>query len=87
MDRAGWHCAKALNVPDNLSLALPLPYSPELNVIERVCLYLKVRSLSLRIWPDYDDILDAVCDAWNKRLDEPGRIKSNRSQMSTGFYR
>jgi len=76
MDRAGWHCAKTLMVPDNLSLAFLPPYSPELNVIERVWLYLKERYLSLRVWPDYDDILDAVCKAWNKLLDEPGRIKS-----------
>ena len=76
MDRAGWHCAKALIVPDNLSLVFLPPYSPELNVIERVWLYLKERDLSLRLWPDYDDILDAVCDAWNKLIDEPERIKS-----------
>ena len=75
MDRAGWHCAKALIVPDNLSLAFLPSYSPELNVIERVWLYLKERDLSLRIWPDYDDILDAVCDAWNKLIDEPRKIK------------
>lgn len=76
MDRAGWHRAHALTVPGNLSLVFLPPYSPELNVIERVWLYLKERYLSLRVWPDYDDILDAVCDAWNKLLDEPGRIQS-----------
>lgn len=76
MDRAGWHCAKTLSLPDNLSLAFLPPYSPELNVIEPVWLYLKQRYLSLRVWPGYDDILDAVCEAWNKLIDVPGRIKS-----------
>jgi len=61
---------------DNLTLAFLPPYSPELNVIERVWLHLKERYLSHRVWPDYDDILDAVCEAWNRLIDEPGRIKS-----------
>ena len=60
MDRTGWHCAKALTVPDNLSLAFLPPSSPKLNMNERVWLYLEERYLSLQIWPDYDDILDAV---------------------------
>ena len=76
MDQAGWHCASALGVPGNLTLAFLPPYSPELNVIERVWLYLKERYLSHRVWPDYEAILDAVCDAWNKLIDEPGRLKS-----------
>lgn len=76
MDRAGWHCANALAVPGNLTLAFLPPYSPELNVIERVWLYLKERYLSHCVWPDYEAILDAVCDAWNKLIDEPGRLKS-----------
>ncbi len=50
MDKAGWHTAGALVVPDNLSLVfLPPPvqargrlYSPELNPIERLWLHLKV---------------------------------------------
>ena len=76
MDRAGWHRANDLAVPANLTLAFLPPYSPELNVIERVWLYLKERYLSHCVWPDYDDILDAVCDAWNKLVRQPDRIRS-----------
>ena len=76
MDRAGWHHAHDLAAPDNLDLAFPPPYSPERNVIERVWLHLEERHLSHRIWPDYDSILDVVCKAWNKLINEPGRIKS-----------
>jgi transposase len=63
MDQAGWHRAHDLAAPDNPTLAFLPPYSPELNVIERVWLRLKERYLSHRVWPDYDNILDAVCDA------------------------
>ena len=51
-------------------------YSPELNAIERVWLYLRERFLSHRLWASYDDILDACCAAWNTLLEEAGRIRS-----------
>ena len=37
-DGAGWHDERALTVPDNVTLALLPPYSPELNPVERVWL-------------------------------------------------
>ena len=75
-DQAGWHIANDLAVPDNITL-LPLPaYSPELNPVERLWLYLKERFLSHRLLDDYDAIVDAACRAWNRLLAEVGRIKS-----------
>ncbi len=76
MDRAGWHVAQALVVPANLTPVFLPSYSPELNAIERVWLYRRERFLSHRLWPSYDDILDACCAAWNALLAEPGRIRS-----------
>ncbi len=76
LDRAGWHGSKALAVPANITL-IPLPsYSPELNPVERVWLYLKERFLSHRLLVDYDAIADATCVAWNRLVAEAGRIKS-----------
>jgi transposase len=75
-DQAGWHIANDLRVPDNITL-LSLPsYSPELNPVERLWLYLKERFLSHRLLDDYDAIVDAACAAWNRLLVETGRIKS-----------
>ena len=76
MDRAGWHCANDLVVPANLTPVFLPPYSPELNSIERLWLYLKERFLSHRLWPDYDTIVDAVCRARQRVTAETGRIKS-----------
>lgn len=76
MDRAGWHTARELDLPANLTPVFLPAYSPELNAIERVWLYLRERRLSHRLWPSYDDILDACCAAWNALLDETGRIRS-----------
>ena len=72
----GWHDERALTVPDNLTL-VPLPaYSPELNPVERVWLYLRERFLSLRLFPDTEAIIEACCRAWNALTAEPDRIRS-----------
>lgn len=76
MDRAGWHVAKQLIIPNNLSPVFLPAYSPELNAIERVWLYLRERYLSHRLWPTYDHIVHACCEAWNRLRAEPGRIRS-----------
>src|SRR5689334_21300880 len=47
MDKAGWHTAGDLVVPENLSLVFLPPYSPELNPIERLWLHLRDNRLSL----------------------------------------
>lgn len=74
LDGAGWHTSGALAVPDNITL-VPLPrYSPQLNPVERVWLYLRERYLSHRLVPDYDGILDALRTAWNKL--SPERLRS-----------
>lgn len=74
LDQAGWHVAKALEVPANLTLLHLPPYSPELNPVERVWAYLRSHFLSNRIYKDYDQLFDIAAAAWNK-LDEP-RLKS-----------
>ena len=73
LDGAGWHTAADIAVPPNISLIFLPPYSPSLNPVERVWLYLRERFLSLRIFADLDAIIDGCCDAWNRPLAEPGR--------------
>src|SRR5699024_1624733 len=76
MDQAGWHTTSQLKVPDNLSLVFIPPATPELNPAENVWQYLRQTYLSNRIFKDYDDIVDRVCQAWRALLNEPGRITS-----------
>jgi transposase len=76
LDGAGWHDERALTVPDNLTLVQLPAYSPELNPVERVWLYLRERFLSLRFLPDTAAIIEACCRAWNALAAEPGRIRS-----------
>ncbi len=70
LDQAGWHTAKALKVPENISLLYLPSYSPELNAIERLWGYLKSHYLSNRAYADYDDLLNTCRDAWNKIVPE-----------------
>ena len=77
LDRAGWHRpGGALRVPANVTLVYLPSYSPELNPIERVWLYLRERFLSLRVFADYQAIVEACCAAWNRLVAEPGRLRS-----------
>jgi transposase len=76
LDQAGWHGANSLVVPDNITLVPLPPYSPELNPIERVWLFLRERFLSFRVFRDQDAIVEACCRAWNALVEEAGRIRS-----------
>ena len=76
LDKAGWHGASAPAVPRNLTL-VPLPsYSPQLNPMERVWLYLRERHLSLRVFADQNAITNACCAAWNAIADDSERLRS-----------
>ena len=66
LDNAGWHVAKALRVPANVTLLFLPPYAPELNPAERVWAYLRSHHLSNRVYHDYDHVLTATDEAWLK---------------------
>ena len=76
LDRAGWHGARALEVPGNVTLVPLPPYSPELNPVERIWLYLRERFLSLRVLKDHRAIVDACCAARDRLVAEPDRLRS-----------
>ena len=65
LDGAGWHGAKALRIPDNITLMRLPPYAPELNSIENVWAYLRANKLAISVFDTYDQIVDRCCDAWN----------------------
>jgi transposase len=71
MDQAGWHVSKRLEIPANITFLHLPPYSPELNCVERLWLYIKSHFLSNRVFNDYDHLLQAGTDAY--RTIEPQR--------------
>lgn len=76
LDRAGRHISRPLVVPENITLVPLPPYSPELNPVERVWLYLRERFLSHRVLDRYTAVRDAACAAWSALAAETGRLAS-----------
>ena len=80
LNGAGWHVAKALMVPENITL-LPLPpYAPELNTAERPWGYMRQHYLSNRVYRDYDELFAETILAWNRLTPE-----CLRSLCATGW--
>lgn len=52
LDQAGWHVSRDLVVPGNITLLSLPPYSPELNPVERLWLWMKEHLLSNRVYAD-----------------------------------
>jgi transposase len=74
LDNAGWHTTAGLKVPGNITL-LPLPpYTPELNVVERLWHWIKDHEFSNRVYDDYEALTDCICSMW-QRL-QPERIQT-----------
>jgi transposase len=77
LDGAGWHqTGGGLVVPDNIGLLRLPPYSPELNPVENIWEFLRHNDLSNRVFATYEAIVDACCEAWNKLIAIPERIRS-----------
>ncbi len=76
MDRAGWHTTAKLEMPKNITPIFLPSRAPELNPVENVWQYLRQNWLSNRVFDDYDAIIDAASEAWQKLLAAPEAIKS-----------
>lgn len=75
-DQAGFHTAKALNIPSNITLIALPPYSPELNPAENLWHYLRSHYWSNRDYHDYDALLDAATHAWRQAALDPKIVQS-----------
>ena len=70
VDGAGWHQGSGLQIPNNISLLSLPPYSPELNPVERLWLWLKQNHLCNTTYKDMNAILDAGVHAWQALTDD-----------------
>ena len=80
LDGAGWHGARALVAPENLSLLTLPPYAPELNPIENVWAHLRGNRLAITVLDSYDAIIAKCCEAWNFFASDPSAIASITSR-------
>ena len=70
MDGAGWHKSKGLKVPKNIVIFYFPPYSPELNPVERLWLYVKNNILSNRVYEKLEDLEIKLCEFMNQLQNE-----------------
>lgn len=75
-DGAPFHTAKALRVPENITVLRQPPYSPELNPVENLWHYLRSHHWSNRNYRDLDAVEAAAMDAWAKVCLNPETIQS-----------
>jgi hypothetical protein len=75
-DGAGFHTAKALVVPANVSLIRLPPYSPELNPIENLWHYLRSHYWSNRVYEDWEALKEAAVAGMVAVGTDVDRIKS-----------
>jgi hypothetical protein len=76
LDRAGWHVAGALKVPDNITLVHLPPKSPELNPTENLWHYLRSHYWSNRLYKTWNDLAEAAIKAWRRVCLVPELIQS-----------
>ena len=76
VDRAGWHQAKDLVLPDNIRL-LPQPaHSPELNPVEHIWEELREMHFHNRAFPSLDAVEETLIVALNQLDKAPERVRS-----------
>lgn len=86
MDGAGWHLAKELNIPKNITIIKLPPYSPELNPMEQVFQQLRKLKLSNTCYESYEEIDQACVDAWNQFVLNGHNIRNLGSRKWANCY-
>jgi hypothetical protein len=81
LDGAGYHIAKDLVVPANISLLPIPPYSPELNPQENIWQYLRQNKLSNIVSKDYDTIVqNAHVHETDRHFHQSDHLRLNHSR-------
>lgn len=77
MDRAGWHIARHLVIPDNIRLLWLPPYSPECNPTEHLWDDIRENWFGNRVFLSLDAVEDTLVDALRHLENNPQRVKQS----------
>jgi putative transposase len=61
-DRASWHRATALMIPDNISFFFLPPATPEMNPMEQIWKEIRKRGFKNEIFNTLEKVIDRLCD-------------------------
>ena len=75
-DQAGFHTGKELKVPESITLVPLPPYSPERNPMENLWHFLRSHYWSNQAHADYEALVKAAQDAWQRSACDPATIQS-----------
>jgi hypothetical protein len=68
--------ARALRVPDNITLMPLPPHTPQINPVENVRACLRANKTAISVFNSYHDIVDRYCKAWNVFANNPATVRS-----------
>ena len=60
-DKAAWHTAKGLKIPDNIEIIPLPPYTPEMNPIEQIWAWLRLHGFRNEVFLTLDKVVDRLC--------------------------
>jgi len=76
MDKAAWHTAGTLQVPDNIEIFPLLPYSPELNPIENIWDEVREKGFNNEVFNSLVLVENRLCDTLFDLENDMNRVKS-----------
>ena len=76
VDRASWHRAKSLQVPENIRLLPQPPYSPEVMPVEHVWDEIREKHFDNHIFKSLDAVEDTLCHALKALAEAPELLRS-----------
>lgn len=76
VDRAAWHRAKHLQVPENIRLLLQPGYAPEVMPVEHLWDDMREKHFDNRIFKSLDAVEDTLCDGLKELIAQPARLRS-----------
>jgi len=76
MDKASWHTADKLKIPDNMKLLFLPPYSPQLNPVEHLWKEVREKYFSNEVFSSIDAVEDRLMEALTFMNQTPDTVKS-----------
>jgi len=76
MDKAPWHTAGKLKIPDNMKLLFLPPYSPQLNPVEHLWKEVREKYFSNVVFNSIDTVEDSLMEALTFMNQTPDTVKS-----------
>jgi len=61
-DKAAWHTANSLEIPENIEIIPLPPCTPEMNPIEQIWAWLRRHGFRNEVFQTLDKVVDRLCD-------------------------